>query len=744
MKLRFVLIAMLTLLGCLVPVHAQKIIRVSGTVFNTAQKKRVPFTEDIVYVYSCKTVGEAEDLVKKLDAKSGETVLLYDEEAIVETDQNGYYEVLVPDNGALVYKAGMNDAVMEKVKGRMKIDVGIEDGIRIDEVVVTGVRTEIRPDPKNSRLVGNRFYPYNTFVIPGHIGNNHSRLVIQPYVLNCANQDTVAFCKPLVYDGDEYQLTQKRLTGFDLSRDPLTPYVKDEVFGTKAMAIEWNDTIVVPDQNGQYSCFADFVIEDYRAIKYHKSFQINTCENKHPMRFLQYSLVHKDLDFQQYRERAQVEKRNTADKVLLTFAINSDQLTDDPVNQENLDRIKNRLQEIVKAPGATLKEFHITGTSSPEGSYRLNLQLAGQRMKQIQRKVTSILPPYVLERVYQNPQAQVAPWSDVIELLEAEHPEEAEQIREIEAKYPELLDKQSMAIRQLPTYKQVITPYLEQLRQVEYNCKYEIYREPSDEEVLAEYRTNGLKTEYTRYEYWKLFQMLKDSTEIEKLAYKAYHESLKQSKEPWILAANILATSYLKRDTFDTKILEPLIDRSIYTVNYERRNFRTQRLEIVNPVELVVNQLCMYIKSGDFEQASIMAKILPDNEEFKLIKAFTWALGGYYVGGNTEEEKERARTTFELVKNSSPRNAVVMYLALENRFGNAKALEALNHLPQDDALTWYLKATIAARKGDSGFSEAMMDLVQCFELDKSFIPMAQTDGEFTKDLIESTLDMVIF
>ena len=215
-----------------------------------------------------------------------------------------------------------------------------------------------------------------------------------------------------------------------------------------------------------------------------------------------------------------------------------------------------------------------------------------------------------------------------------------------------------------------------------------------------------------------------------------------EQENPWILPANILAVSYLKRDTCDTKILDPLIDRSIYTVNYERRNFKTQRKEIVNPEELVVNQLCMYIKAGDFAQASILAKMLPEREEFDLVKAYAWALGGYYQGGDSPEEKARAHKTFNMLVNSTPRNAVVMYLALETPYGNAKALQALEELPQDEALTWYLRATALARKGDSGFSEAMSALLQCFQLNKSFIPMAKMDGEFSQELVETTLEMV--
>lgn len=77
---------------------------------------------------------------------------------------------------------------------------------------------------------------------------------------------------------------------------------------------------------------------------------------------------------------------------------------------------------------------------------------------------------------------------------------------------------------------------------------------------------------YTRYEYWKLLQLLKDSQEKEAVARKAYEESLSM-KHPWVLAGNTLAKLYLEKDVTDTRILEPLIDRTIFTVNYERKTW---------------------------------------------------------------------------------------------------------------------------------------------------------------------------
>ena len=251
---------------------------------------------------------------------------------------------------------------------------------------------------------------------------------------------------------------------------------------------------------------------------------------------------------------------------------------------------------------------------------------------------------------------------------------------------PGQINAQGKQIRQLATYKKEVVPYLERLRQVKYKCSYDIYREPTDEEVLAKYHAEGLKGLYTRYEYWKLFQMLNEGAELEALAKKAYQESL-EMKQPWVVPGNLLATSYLKRDTVDTQVLKPLIDRTVFTVNYERTNPNTGRKELVNPIEVVANQLTMYIRKGDFENASVMAKLIPDSETaYQLPKAYAWALGGYFrADGNSEAADERARRTFETICQSSDRNAIVMYLALETPEGNQTAEQLLSHQNQQDA-----------------------------------------------------------
>lgn len=718
---------------------AQKMVKVSGTVYNIAENRKVPFSDVTVDVYAAKTVAVGEDMKKILDSNDQEKTLLLDQEGKTTTDENGYYEILVPDNGALIFKVGLSPSVLKEVRHQMKIDVSIDEGVMLESVTVTAMRLVLKPEPKAPKIIGNMLIPYNTFKLPPYFGNRFSRLIIQPYVLDCETNDTITFARPSVYDGKEYALTQERKMGYDMDRDPLRPYIKAEALTTRAMNLDWTDTIIVPDPNRNYSCFAIVNLEDYSASN-SRTYQINTCQTKRPMKFLQYNLFSEQMDPLQHKERAQIEKRNTSDKIQLSFLINSDQLTDTPENKQSLAMLRNKLKEIAESPGTVLKEFHVAGTASPDGHYSSNLSLAERRMRKIEQEITSILPQYTLERVYRNPHAEVAQWEEVVKLLERDGKStEASKVKEILAKHKDI-GAQGRALKQLDWYATVIVPYLDELRVVNYNCLYEIYREPNDEEVMAQYREKGLKGSYTRYEYWKLFQLITNEKELEALYRRAYEESLEQ-KHPWALAGNNLAASYLERDTVDTSILEPLIDLSIHSTDYSRMNADGSRTEIVNRLEVVTNQLCMYIKKGDFEHASVLVKILPEDSKFDLLKAYTWALGGYFQGGTTPEEKERAHKTFETIKASSPQNEVVMYMALDNRAGNAAAKASLAKLPQDSALTWYFKATLSAREGEIEFMNTVIALSECFKRDKSFVATAQNDGEFNEDIIQAAMDM---
>ena len=137
----------------------------------------------------------------------------------------------------------------------------------------------------------------------------------------------------------------------------------------------------------------------------------------------------------------------------------------------------------------------------------------------------------------------------------------------------------------------------------------------------------------------------------------------------------------------------------------------------------------------------IRDRIPADYKEFDLVKAYAWAMGGYFQGGNTPEETQRATETFRTICQSSVQNEAVMNLALETPQGNAQAEKVLEQMADESPVKWYLKAVTEARKGDVGLTEAALYLVRCFNLDQKMIVTAQNDGEFTKEIVETALEM---
>jgi len=714
---------------------AQRMTTVQGRVVNSkknkAGKAMMPFTDEAVFVYIFNTIADAQDNLSKIDGAQGAAVV---ECNFAVCDQSGNYECQVPDNGALIFKVGMAPAKLEKVDGRNIINMALEGEIMLANIDVVAYVQEIQPKPKAAERIGNKFFPYNTFPIPPHNGRPNARLIIQPFIIDCTNDDTVNYCKPIVLDGQDYHDTQYRLMGFNWKHDPLYPYIQRRRLTAERMSIDWADTITIPHPDRNYSCYATIQMEDFTSIFFKKDFQIVTCHNRQPMRFLEYKFDMRPLDPYKYKEVAKREKRNTSAAIQLTFEVGKATLDpNNPENEQNIAALQNKLKELAAGEGVSIKEFHITGTASPEGIYKSNIDLAKKRVDFVQQQITSILPKYVLARVYQNPQAIVNGWAKVADAMEADEQEEvAEKIRGV-IKNTKNMDIQGATIAKMEEYPE-IQKYLPVLRSVKYDCKYEIFRELSPEEIWARYteeQQTGVERKYALYEYWNLFMLEKDSVKLEKLYKRAYDESIELNGQPWILAANNLAISYLKRDTCDVTLLEPFIDRRMKHVNMVRKNIDGFTTRTINPEEVVNNQLCMYIKAYDFDNASVMAQILPNTPENQLMKAFALCLGGYY-----KSDKQ----VFETVKNSSPVNEVVMDLALDTKAGNAMAAKAAQKLDPESPVTWYLKAIIANRGGDMGYIDATQNLKKCFSMDEKYIKIAETDGDLDEDMVASTID----
>ena len=731
-----------------VSLRAQQMKRVTGRVLDKTSGKPIDQQQFGIRIYGFNTVAAARD-VKKLMDLDANTFVVPDAEAY--PDDSGYYEINVAETGALIFKADMKDAVLEQVNFRLEINVRIEMGNYIRTSQVSAVRDVVDVIDQRTDMEGNYLKARSSISIPDNVGKTDARLIVQPFLIDAVTKDTLRALRPSVMEGTEYKMTQHRRMNYDDSQDPLNSYLLPDTLTSDAKFIHWADTIYVRDPSRNYLVKGIVLFEDYNRVYDRKDYFLASSRIGRPLRFLEYSMVPYMLDPQAYRERAKREKRNTAGNMSLTFKVGQARLEDsDTLGKRQLDSIRNVLLDIIHGEGSQLKEFHITGTASPEGPLAGNQKLAKKRLDYALGQITSVLPASVRERVYMTTDAKVASWSRVAELLDADSLVfEAESVRSIVAANPRNQDRQGYLIRSLPYYKSVIAPLLPRLRSVSYSYSYEIFRELTPEEILDRYLhdedyRSGRK-QFALYEYWHLFNMVTDKDELHSLYERAYRESMELSGKPWILAACNLAASNIARGVCDTTLLSRFIDLKTHTTDFRMMRLNGNGYDLVNPEAVIANQLIMYVMAGDFRKAGQLVNILPDNDRNRMVRAFALCLGGYYKGGKTAYERAEARKVFDLVSSSSLRNKMVLCLAMNTKNYDDMAENMLEELPQEDALTSYFRCIVYCRKGartkdfmdDIAAEDALLD---CFHKDKSFIDIAANDGYVVETIFKNAKD----
>ena len=725
--------------------QAQKIITVYGKVLNQAEgvKEAKPFSvNETVYILAFNTVEAAKDALTQLETVRN-TV---SPDAMEKAKEDGYYEIRVAENGALLIHVGMKTELVE-VNYKEEHNVNIKGAIELEEVVITKPYKRFSPPhPIPRRIIFGGLFIDNSISFPQGYGAANRRLILTPFIIDCQTGDTVKTLDPIVLDGKKYKCKSKN--------DPYAPYVNRNRYLTKKpFTLSVRDTVVEPlDPQKTYSVLCQAVILK-KDKKVHESYhKLTSCKVKRPMQFLELPFEGYELDPNKYQEHPRPERRTITDTISLTFLPNKAELDpNDPNNALQINQLQDDLRE------EHLKEFKITGISSPEGSYQSGMSLAKRRTDYAMKQITSMIPPAKWARVYHPVETRTATWDEVADLLEKDTLlDEAAEVREIIGKF-ESQDAQYAAIRKLPYYETAIKNILPKLRTVKYEYVYEVFRALTPDEIANRYYNDPAykdgKKQFSRYEYWHLFQQIKDPKEAEKLFRRAYKETMaydeKGNPTPWVLAANNLAVALLKRDTFDVEVLKPLIDyrRPVNSSLRYDDGFETIITE-VNPEDVVANQLAMCIRANDLENVSFLAYMLPDTDKFKMIKAFSDCIEGYYNYrmAPTEEEREQRKEIFELVKNSSPINHVVMCMAIGTDSHNEEALRILETIPPTTQ-TKYMKLQLFVRMNhltNTGLFQPEKAILNnaCKMLDEiikeapNYLKIAENDGELSEEFME--------
>ena len=690
---RLLLIISLLLFSVL-GVRAQEKIIVMGEITSKADDSALQY----VRVYAYNTVAEGRDAYNEAKSyfdNNMEWVSAKDHIAL--SDPSGYYEVpSVPANGSLLFYLNPFEPVFIQVKGKKKINIKIEATQMLDEAeLVAEGGKELREEEtvafgKNIDI--KKIYDFDKERM-GEIeklGKTNARLVAQMFIVNADFSDTLMYYPPMIYDGEQFHRTQLH-------------WSPDTLYRSAGNLEEVKDTLLFTgvfennDEKNIYFAKAHIWIEDFIKTYYSDTIDVmNTGRLKRPFEFLEYSFDECHLDRQKYKKEPRREQVDDAKNLSLKFQVNSAELDmSDAQTAADITGLKKILKEICDEPTSTLKELHVNGYSSPDGTYAKNLELSKRRTQTVKSELHSVLTRGAIERLYQTGDGHVAEWSELANILERDSLiSEAEDVRRIIEKYPNI-DQQGVQLKnQLPYYKSKISPRLDSLRTVKCVYSFEMLRYLEPHEILAkfnedeEYRS-GIKP-MTLNEYWHLFDLVKDEKQLEDLYKRALAASIKAEKKPWPLPANLLAVSYLRQERVDTMLLKPFLDET-FGANFEIKSMydKTKVEEVINDESIVANQVQMYMLAKDYASAAKWSSLIEG--KYPMLRAVARCLGGKLNYYDPAEEE-----SINLIKSSSPRNEVIVNMFMQ--VFDSTTVAALQRMPVEDPLTDYLKAQRLCRQ----------------------------------------------
>lgn len=625
--------------------------------------------------------------------------------ALAVTDEDGRFSMNTQIGAQLRFSMIGAKPEILKVKNDKFTEVKLnEDDITLGEVVVKTKRItdRIMPEPTDIEVKGNWLYVRTRVRVPNEMFRSNRRLVVQP-ILNNVTDKQLTLLRPMVYDGKKYNITQDRLYNYDIKNsdngDPLAKYitVKSRTLrenGRDNDILGYTDSIYVENLKADYSCDVYMAIEDYTHILYRDT-TIIARGTVNPLRWLDCSIMGSTLNDEAYYPTPEKQMRNSKGSINLKFLIGKSTLNiDDPQNHAEIEKLRRQIDAIRADKDATLLSFELEGISSPDGRLSRNQTLARQRMEFALGHIRSQLPDDLRNDMEFGTKSSVATWSDVVTLLRRDSLfSEADKVQGIIDRYADP-NVQSRRMRRLPFYNSVLEArYLPQLRQVNYTMNYAIFRQLTIDEIRQLYADDYHKL--SRYEFFMLYRNESDPKKRETI--------LRQALEmfpSFMIAANDLAALLIERGEPDPELLEKFAGEKA-------------------PVAVNTNHAIALLKDQQYGEADEIMSYVPKTDNTRLLHAVNGAFNGRY------------EDNYSVIAATSKRNNLLMLLAMKR---NSEALKLSRELPDNEALTHYLRAVCLNRAEDA--VGAYDELKRAFEMDPSLKNIAHVDGDVNDLLVE--------
>ena len=252
--------------------------------------------------------------------------------------------------------------------------------------------------------------------------------------------------------------------------------------------------------------------------------------------------------------------------------------------------------------------------------------------------------------------------------------------------------------------------------------------------------------QFSRNDYMLQIRRAKDETRVERLCRQAMEERMILEGTSWDFAANVLAALYLRQGRPDASLLVPFIDESMGRCDVKAEDPVTFEEMILNRSEIVANQVLMLMRTCDFEAAASLASMLP--EEYESLREMALCKAGKLPSYDA---------SMNLLRQSSARNSVLIDMLTDNV--SEKTLETLDNMPQDEAMTLFLRARAYCMmysneswemqnakiesSGQSVYNHVLDCLRKCFATDSSMIPTAKFDSEINEYALKEVLGVFV-
>lgn len=637
--------------------------------------------------------------------------IIHNDFIISNSDIDGKFVIIVPRDGNLRFRStGFND-INISVDGRQVFEVHMTERIlEMEEITVFGEFTnnKLTVEPTDIEVKGNYFYLKTKFKIPTVLFKTDCRYIAQPAIYDVTKQETY-YLRPVVIDGNKYDIIQDRYLNFDKSKDKLAEYVVDYDITKNNNIYSYSDSMYFArnDINNDFRAYCYLAIVSFEHVKdYIDSITIaNGTVN--PARFFNYSLRPMNLDTTPVSSDfvSDLNTRNIDNSIKpytemvldrskglisLEFGIDKYILDyDNPVNKKGIDNMINTLVDIYDDENVTIKSISMVGYASPDGNDKSNKILANKRVENVFKMISETIPENALKYISFTSKGIVHPWSKVEELIKQDTISSAKKLREI-VKKGNINDDQ-WRYRIFPRYRKLINKhYLTSLRQIEYVIDYTFFRDINESEILVRYKSGKL---LSRYEYFRLISTETDSKRREAIEYSAIRD---YPDFTWVV--NRIAIRYLFQDIIDLELQKPALARGA-------------------PMSMVYNQAIMALKANDPYLADSLINTIEDVPELIYVRAVIDVLNGDY------------KSAFPIIAPKGGLNEVLLLLGLNY---NKQAYDKMKIYMQDtqntkSAKAWYVYAICANRVLDLTY--AMISMRMALQLDSSLAEIAIIDSD---------------